>query len=283
MSAAAKPPPQPQRVRCRQIVENDLASLPDLLVRGFLRSSRDYWARGFERFAALEPVPAMPRFGYVLESEHGLVGVLLLISSRRPDGRIIANLSSWFVEPSWRAHSTLLVSMATRQKQAIYLNASPAPHTWRTLTAQGFKPYNFGRSAAFPVLGLGGGRVLDRIPPDLPEADMLKAHAQMGCLSLVTERSGAVAPFVFKPRRLDKPKIRMMELVYCRSMEDFKTHGAALGRHVLARRGALGFIVDGRVRGMASHYVAGKEPRFYKGPEAPRFGDLAYTEKVIFG
>ena len=34
---------------------------------------------------------------------------------------------------------------------------------------------------------------------------------------------------------------------------------------------------------MLSHYVAGKEPRFYKGPEAPPLNDLAFTEKVIFG
>ena len=29
-------------------------------------------------------------------------------------------------------------------KHVIYLNASPAPHTWRTLTALGFKPFNLG-------------------------------------------------------------------------------------------------------------------------------------------
>ncbi len=67
----------------------------------------------------------MPRFGYVLEGEQAIVGVLLLISSRRPDGRIVANLSSWYVEPAWRAHSTLLVSMTTKNKRVTYLNASP--------------------------------------------------------------------------------------------------------------------------------------------------------------
>ncbi len=54
------------------------------------------------------------------------------------------------------------------------------------------------------------------------------------------------------------------------------------GRYFL-KRGVPGFILDGRISGMPSHYVSGKEPRFYKGPQAPQLNDLAFTEKVIFG
>src|SRR5690349_596268 len=104
------PVAQKQRVRCRQIAESDQAVLTDLLADGFPRSSRAYWTQGFVRMAGLPPVEGMPRFGYVLENEHGLVGVLLLICSRRRDGRIVANLSSWYVQPAWRTHSTLLLS-----------------------------------------------------------------------------------------------------------------------------------------------------------------------------
>lgn len=276
------PVAQPQRVRCRQIAQSDHAVLADLLADGFPRSSRAYWTRGFARLADLAPVEGMPRFGYVLESEQALVGVLLLICSRRGDGRIIANLSSWYVEPAWRSHSTLLVSMATRQRHVTYINASPAPHTWRTLKAQGFHPFNVGRSAAVPALGFGGGRVSETIPDDLPERDMLLAHRAFGCISLVCEKPDGVFPFIFKPRRLDRPPVRMMELIYCRSTAEFRDCASALGRKVL-RRGALGFLVDGRIDGMISHYVAGKEPRFYKGPEAPPLNDLAFTEKVILG
>ena len=248
--------PATQRVRCRQIADGDLPGLADLLARGFPRSSHAAWVRGFERLAALAPVPGMPRFGYALEGEPGIVGVLLLISSQRPDGRIVANLSSWYVEPAWRAHSTLLVSMTTKVKQVTYLNASPAPHTWRTLTALGFKPFNLGRSAAFPVLGFGGGHVSDAIPGDLPEHDMLLAHRGYDCISLVCERDGAVHPFIFKPRTLERPRMAMLELLYCRATEDFARCGAALGRYFL-KRGVPGFILDGRTSGIASHYVSG--------------------------
>lgn len=274
------PAAQTQRVRCRQIAESDLDGLAGFLAHGFPRTHHDGWSRGIARLAALPPVEGMPRFGYVLESENAVVGVLLLISSER-GGRIIANLSSWYVEPNWRTHSTLLVGMATKQKHVTYLNASPAPHTWRTLQAQGFHPFNFGRSAVFPAIGFGGGHISEIVPGDLPERDLLRAHSALGCISLVCEKDGIVSPFVFKPRRLDRPPVRMMELIYCRSTDDFARCGAALGRHIL-KRGALGMIIDGKITGMPSHYAAGKEPRYYKGPEKPALNDLAFTEKVIF-
>jgi hypothetical protein len=37
------------------------------------------------------------------------------------------------------------------------------------------------------------------------------------------------------------------------------------------------------MEGHLSHYVEGKEPRYFKGPWRPTLGDLAYTEKVLFG
>src|ERR1700722_6376183 len=115
------PAPQPQRVRCRQIAQSDLGALAGLLAHGFPRTNHGDWTAGLARIATLPAIEGMPRFGYVLESENGIVGALLLISSRRGT-RIIANLSSWYVEPGWRSHSTILVAMATKQKHVIYLN-----------------------------------------------------------------------------------------------------------------------------------------------------------------
>jgi hypothetical protein len=149
------------------------------------------------------------------------------------------------------------------------------------LQAQGFRPFNYGRSAAFPVFRLGGGRVSDCLASDLPERELLLAHRALGCISLVCEKDGVLSPFIFKPRRLDRPPIRMMELIYCRSTADFMRCGAALGRHLL-KHGALGVILDGKIAGMPAYYVAGKEPRYFKGSEAPVLNDLAFTEKVIF-
>jgi hypothetical protein len=267
------------RVRCRQIAPSDLDGLADMLARGFARSRRETWMRGFQRWEQLPVIEGVPRYGYVLDGGFGPVGVILLISSMRGE-QIVSNLSSWYVEPQWRVHSTLLVSLATKLKHVTYLNASPAPHTWRTLQAQGFTPYNFGRSAVFALPGRG--TVSDAIPDDLPEAQLLRDHRAMGLTVLTVEKDGIISPFVLQPRRLDKPPVRMMDVLFCRDAEDLKRCAPALARHFLPR-GVMGFLIDGEIDGMLSRYVEGKEPRYYKGPWRPTLGDLAYTEKVLFG
>jgi hypothetical protein len=266
------------RVRCRAIAESDLPRLAEMLTRGFPTSRLSYWTDGFARWQNVPQVEGVPRFGYVLDDGTAPVGVLLLISSLRGE-QIVSNLSSWYVEPQYRTHSTLLVSLATKLKHVTYLNASPAPHTWKTLTAQGFHPYNFGRSMIFALPG--SGAVSDAIPDDLPEAQLLRDHRIMGQTVVTVERDGIVSPFVFKPRRLDKPPVPVLDVMFTRGPDDFRHCAPALARHFLPR-GRLGFLIDGDQPGI-SHYVEGKEPRYFKGPYRPILGDLAYTEKVIFG
>lgn len=276
---------EPQaRVRCRQITDHDLDGLADMLARGFPRTHRDYWLQGFARWKRMPVIEGVPRFGYVLDAGLGPVGMILLISSQR-GGQIISNLSSWYVDPAWRTHSTLLVSMATKLKHVTYLNASPAPHTWKTLQAQGFAPYNFGRSLVFALPGRG--KVTDRIPGNLPEAQLLRDHRAFGMTSVMVEKDGIVSPFVLKPRRLDKPPLPVMDVMFCRGPQDFRRCAPALARHFLPR-GRLAFLIDGDQptsfsMKLFSHYAPGKEPRYFKGPVQPILGDLAYTEKVIFG
>lgn len=275
----AAPKPVTQQVRCRQIADADLGGLAVLLAEGFPATQTGYWIKGFNRFRDLPAIEGVPRFGYVLESENGIVGVILLISSVRR-GQIFSNLSSWYVAPEYRAHSTALISMATKHKHVTYLNISPAEHTWRTLEAQGFRPYSLGRSAIFPALHRTTGTVSEIIPRDLPEHELLSDHAAYGCRSVICKQDGVDLPFVFKPRRLDRPPVRMMELIFSRDADAFALCAPALGRWAL-RHGALGIICDGRITGFPSRYAAGKEPRFFKGPRVP--SDLAYTEKAIFG
>jgi hypothetical protein len=271
--------PQPaSRVRCRPIAENDFDGLADLLTRGFARTRRDYWMRGFARWKNLPVIEELPRFGYLLEGRFGPVGAILSISSRRGE-RVFCNLSSWYVEPQYRSHATLLMSLATKLRHVTYLNASPAPHTWRTLQAHGFAPYNFGRSAVFALPGRGA--VSEDIPAGLPEAQLLRDHRSMGWISLAVEKDGIISPFVLKPRRLERQKLPMMDVMFCRGADDLKRCLPALARYFLPR-GSMGFLMDGDMEARLSHYAEGKEPRYFKGPHRPLLGDLAYTEKVLF-
>jgi hypothetical protein len=270
-------PQKTSRVSCRPIAESDLENLADLLTRGFPHSHRSTWTRGFARWKNLPAIEDVPRYGYLLEGGFGPVGVVLLISSKRGD-QIVSNLSSWYVEPQWRAHSILLLSLATKVKYVTYLNACPAPDTKCALQAQGFAPYNFGRSILFALPGRGA--VSDLIPDDLPEAQLLRDHRAMGLIGLTVEKDGIVSPFVFQPHRLDR--VPVMDVMFCRGAEDLRRCAPALARHFLPQ-GRLGFLIDGDIEATLSHYVEGKEPRYFKGPYRPILGDLAYTEKALFG
>lgn len=281
MSAAEAP--AMLRVKCRQIVESDLDTLVDLYLEGFPYTRREFWADGMKRLVTMPTVEGVPRFGYALETQDGLVGALLTLSSRRGD-TIISNVSGWYVRKPYRAHSMLLVSTATRQKHVIYLNASPAPHTRKTLEAADWKQYSFGQSLVLPLLNLRGGHVSETIPHDLPERALLEDHRRWGHSSVVCTTAQGTFPFVFRRHWIGpkQRKVPFMELIYCRDTNDFDHCSGALWRYFLKRRLGLGLLLDGKSRTLFSLYRPGRDDRMYKGPRQPSLNDLAYTEKVIF-
>src|SRR5258708_32106310 len=95
------------KLRCREISETDLESVAELLTRGFLGRSRDYWIAGLRRQAARQVPTGYPRFGYMLDLDGAAVGVLLLLYTSRSDVGAIAiqcDLSRRAVEPSSLNH-----------------------------------------------------------------------------------------------------------------------------------------------------------------------------------
>jgi hypothetical protein len=282
-------------IRCRQIGEADIAAVAALLGRGFPNRTRQFWTDALDRLARREPPPGFPKYGYLLESGDGPVGALLLICSTIPEGGRVAtrcNLSSWYVEPAYRAYATLLVSQALGHKDITYTNVSAAPHTWPIIEAQGFSRYCDGVFVAVPMLkGLFGGegvRVFDaRQNPtasfDPAEQDILQRHAEHGCISLWCETAAGAYPFVFQPR-LVKRAMPCAQLIYCRDVGDFVRFAGPIGRY-LARRGKPFVIIDsnGVIPGLIGTFHPGSMPKYFKGPQRPRLGDLAYTEYVVLG
>ena len=282
----------PPKVRCRQIAEADLNAVADLLREGFPERSRKYWTSGFDRMRDRPPPEGSPRFGYVLDVDGALVGVLLLLFTGAADGRPTFNVSSWYVRPAFRGFATLLVTMALRRKDAVYLNTSPIEHSLPILAALGFRPLTEGQFLSAPFVArpqrarVREVRVEDEpgTYPDLPEFELLRAHAAQGCVSLVCEADGEAIPFVFVRRDIRYAPIGVVQLIWCRRSEDLVRCAGAVGR-ALARRGAPLVISDanGPVPGLMGRYFPGKSPKFFRGPTRPRVNDLAFTEAVIFG
>jgi hypothetical protein len=284
--------------RFREILDSDLDAIGDLLTRGFQHRSRDYWMRGLHHQSVRPLPPGAPRYGYLLEDNSGPVGCLLMIySSKIIDGEIATccNVSSWYVDPAFRNYAALFASMTQKRKEITYFNITPAVATWPILEAQGFVPYCRGLYFSMPALSRGGrGMTVEAVTPStpsvagLPDADleMLKRHAQYGCLALVCRTAEAGLPFIFFSLRKRRGIIPLpaMQLGYCRSVADYIDCAGAIGRYLLWQGKPI-IIVDatGALAGLPGIYSEARGRKYYKGPHRPRLGDLADTELAIYG
>ena len=284
--------------RFREVHDSDLDAIGDLLTRGFVHRSRDYWMRGLHRQGTRSLPPDVPRYGYMLEHQGAPVGCLLLIySSKIIDGEaaICCNVSSWYVDPEFRNYAALFASMTQKRKDVTYSNVTPAVTTWPILDAQGFVPYCRGLYFSVPILSRGGrGLAIEAVTQDtafiagLPDADLalLKRHAEYGCLSLVCRAADETLPFIFFSLRKRRGIIPVpaMQLGYCRSIDDYVKCAGAIGRHLLWRGKPI-VIVDanGAMMGLPGVYTEVRGRKYFKGPQQPRLGDLADTELAFYG
>jgi hypothetical protein len=283
----------PPRVSWRQIEEADLAGVVDLLARGFPTRDLAYWQRAFARLRAHRGPRDIPKFGYLLQCGGTPVGVVLTIASVRPaDDKpaVLCNLSSWYVEPAFRAYAPLLISAALRHKDVTFVNVSPAPHTVPIVEVQGFKRYSNGQFVAVPALApapdglvrLKAGDEDPQAPCDPVEVALMRSHRAYGCITLWAVTPDRAFPFVFLPRRVNGV-IPCAELVYCPSFAAFIRFARPIGWALL--RGGRAFVLidaPASIAGLPGHFFAGKRPKFYRGTP-PRIGDLAYTEIPMFG
>lgn len=281
-------------ILCREMVRADCAAVAELLTKGFAEwRDNQFWVQAMDRLCARVPPDGLPQFGYVLVASGRIVGVLLLIASQEDAaGASIrrCNVSSWYVEPEFRIYGSLLVTRALRRRDVTYLNVTPAPETWKVLVAQGYRQFIDGRAVAIPLLARSGSRAEIRVAEpglvqgnDLSENEvtLLLDHARWDCISLVCDTPSGRLPFVFGQRR--RRGVKYAYVIYCRTLDSVAEHARPLGRY-LARRG-IGFMVvdaDARLPGMPGWFEAGF-PKFYRGEQPPRAGDLAYTERAVFG
>lgn len=280
-------------LRCRPVTEADLAAVATLLAEGFPDRTGAYWTRALEVLRTRDAPSGYPRFGLVLEADERCVGVLLQIYARLTENgapAVRCNLSSWYVQPAYRSYAPLLVSRAIRHKEVVYLNVSPAEHTWPILQAQGYRRYSEGQMAALPLASLRGlGARVRRYRPGEAgfapgTAALLDAHAALGLLVLVCRRVGEEAAFAFLPREVKGVGRRVAQLAWCEDTDDFLRFAGPLGRWLLWRGLPL-VLLDACAPspGLIGRFFKDRAPKYFRGACAPRLNDLAYTEAVLFG
>ena len=271
---------------CRQIRDEDLEAVVACLARGFPERSAAYWRRGLQRLRARIVPEGRPRYGYALAADTAIVGVVLVIFATTDNGQVRANISSWYADEAYRGYSNLLISAAFRAKDVTFFNISPAPATIPTILAQGYARYVDGTFHAMAALGrrVRGANVhaVTATTPDAPP--LLAEHAACGCICLEVVYRGGRYPFVFVPSRAARNRLPSAQLVYCRNIVEMTCFAGPVGRH-LARLGFASIMIDapGPIPGLIGHYAAGRRVKYYRGPVAPRLGDLSSTELVYLG
>lgn len=284
------------------IEETDRDAVVDMLCKGFSGRSQEYWRRGLDRHVARGVPEGVPRYGCLLERDGAVVGVLLTLYTRIEDGtgaHLRCNLSSWYVEPAYRAAATLLDGRAMRDKSVTYLNISPTVHTRAMHLARGFRAYAHGQLLAVPALSrfrrgqrvepLGNANLALLSPR---EQAIARDHADYGCLVLVcrdgaTARAVVLQPHRIKvmPRWMASPTLPCYQWIYGPAGDALADWLGALGRHLLLRHGIPLLFLDteGPMPGVVGRYLHDRAPRFAKGPHPVPVGDLSYTELVLFG
>jgi hypothetical protein len=284
----------PVSVRPRQIDEADIPNVADLLTRGYeYKVPREFWKNMLNGLSRRAVPAGFPRYGYIIESDGKFVGVIILIfSTIWKDGtaNIRCNGSSLYVDPVFRVYAPLLTSQPLKNRNVTVLNITAAPHTHKMVEASGFTKYSNGVFVSIPILSRTHKSAPVRIisaleEPDAPfdrhDRELLLEHADFGCTSLWCVTAEQAYPFVFRSRIAKH--LPCAQLIYSRSVEDFVRFARPIGMH-LARKLELLVILDanGPVPGLFGKYLK-KWPRYFRGPNRPQIGDLAYTETALFG
>src|SRR5262249_313830 len=151
----------------------------------------------------------------------------------RNEAIVRCNVASWYVDPPFRGHAPRLAWAGLRRRDVTYTNVTPAVSTWEVVEALGFQRYCKGLLFSLPLLSRRhqGARVevVARDTREIAgltdtEQDLLRRHAQYGCLSIVVRVPGeAPHPFILMPYRLRHGTLPLpaMQLIYCRKVEDY--------------------------------------------------------------
>jgi len=282
------------KVRCREIRAADLEFIVEILAAGFPRKTRAHWLKALEILSDRVPPEGFPRYGYMLEAETTVVGVLLLICFRlQESGEVRSCGAAWYVVPGFRSCASLLISRSLKLGVG-HMNLSPATHTWPLIEALGLKRFCEGTFAAIPALAARSGRTkvmgtldtwrCEQFAPTAADLKLLGDHEYFGCLGLWCETNDGGYPFIFRRRFVKHlPLVPIAQLIYCTSIDDLVRLAGPIGSYLALCGMPIMFVpANGPIQNLIGKYFD-RRPMYYRGPTRPRLGDLAYTEMAMFG
>jgi hypothetical protein len=283
-----------EALRTREIIDEDIDFLVEFIGDG-VAIPRRYLAAVLNQLRRRQVPAGFPKYGLLLQSADEIVGAILLIFSENyVDGAttIHCHVTSWYVKPEFRPYASIFYLRALKYKNVTYLNISARPKTWKVIEAQGFKRYSSGQVIALTLANMfmpNKGKPFEvflftpdlNLPMDPREIRLLADHASYGCTTICCKVGDEAYPFVFQ-RQMLKKYVPVVQLIYCRRLEDLATCIAPLSR-VLLKLGVMAIRADtnGPIKGVIGPFIKDLEPRWYKGGLAPPLSNLAYTQNVF--
>ncbi|PZP49857.1 MAG: hypothetical protein DI595_12605 [Agrobacterium fabrum] len=260
-----------------------------LLAKGFPEKSEAFWSRGLSLVSEHHARHELGPIGQLLMKGDDAAGVLLTLRSRLPGtGRIVVNLSSWYVEPSCRWFAPRMLQMASSGDDEIFTDLTPSPEACKLNERLGFATVTdctLFYPLPFAALRPASARLrpLAEINPETIAADtreMLEDHARLGCIVAVMEAENRHYPLVFL--KTTTKRLPSARLIHCDDRSVAQRHLSAIARHLL-RQGRLALTMaalgaEREIGGFAAHKSA---PIQVKGAWNPRFINEAYSELVL--
>jgi hypothetical protein len=274
----------------REIAEADLEAVQGLLTEGFPLRSAGYWRKGLANMGSLPRVDGFPKYGYLVDAGDAPQGVLLTITTDRAACGVRTHFSSWYVREGYRQFALLLLRRALGLKNTTFINPSPTERVVSILKAFGFEPYTCGmlmvdlRTALRKRPSRGAVRRLEL--DDLAslsecEARLADDHLRMGCDAFRLETDGRTGLLIHR-RKWIRRSVPTSQVILADPALAIELAGPLM--RALACRGSLLVLCDvdqTLTPDIGRMYHRGV--RYFKGPAAPRAGDLSYSELAVFG
>ncbi len=272
----------------REIEDTDIPEVCALLAEGFPKRTLGYWKNALDILTRRPTVEGYPRYGYGLEVDGRLEGVLLLLTARI-EGVIRSNLSSWYVREPHRKFAAFLFQRTIRTKGSVYLNLSPSPVALPIAEAFGFKPYTGGTLLVDARSALKASDVSVRpLTPEMASGldavtrSMAEAHLSYGCAGLLLEDADGPIIALYRIKWL-KRLIPAARFVAGDSARLVKASGGLM--RALLRRGVPLCLIDAPLNYTPPpgvRLLARRERRYARGAVPPAPGDLLETEIALF-
>jgi hypothetical protein len=238
----------------------------------------------------LKPVEGFPRYGYLVDADDAVQGLMLTITSDHGVHGARTNFSSWYVREGYRQFATFLFRHALKLENTTFLNTSPSDHVLPIMKAFGFLPYTTGvvmfdlrtamrrRSSRGGVHRLGVGDVADLSER---EGRLAEDHLRMGCDVLRVETDGRASLLIHR-RKWIRRRLPCAQVILADPNLMAELAGPVM--RALASRGSLLALCDvNQTPQPATGRVFPRGIRYFKGADAPAVGDLSYSELAVFG